>query len=1312
MYSTSYPSPSIARKQASRSKQMMGPHSLSSISSMDDYDKQGCLHDMFVRQARATPHAVAIVTHEGQKITYGELDRMTDVLALRLRHLGVKRNIVVGILMDRCLEYTVSYIAILKAGGAYMPLEVSYPESLLQSVLKDAEPLAVCTKTQYYNRMHGVLESDNILIIEGDWMNELQDNCKYPPITEPVEVGLDDMAYTVYSSGTTGKPKGIQCPHRGAVFSYHWRHVAHPYQPDEREACNVFFVWEMLRPLIKGVTMYIIPDDVIYDPPRLVAFLKQHKITRMMFTPSLLQAILDFKGLDIEKAFKSMRQIWFCGEVVTTILKDRFAKLFPNIQMMNLYSISECHDIACADLSEVSGPEPRKFCPVGKLLPGVHIIILDDDQNIQPVGAPGEIYVGGPTLAIGYLNRPELNAKRFIQRPAHVPAFVGSRLYRTGDWGYMLTDGNLEICGRCDSMVKIRGYSIELQAVEAALLDLPMVKTGCVLAIGEEGSDKSLVAYIVPQGNTSRKEVRAALKRMLPFYMIPSKFVFLASIPILESSGKLDKKALPKIETSEDSGIDPQDLPSTPMECAVAAIWCQVLQLTAVDVQENFFDLGGHSLLAARLLSEMNEELGLNLVITDLFNHPTVSSMASFLEDPSTANGGQHVQLDLEAEVDRHDQGKALMDIRLRAFWRSFQLSNSKWRREKILLTGVTGFVGAFLLKELLEFTKTTVYCLVRETPDLTPLGRIRKAFTDYGIMGTGDEAQEMAKKLEWRVVPIRGDITLVNLGMSEDDYMYLSYEIDTIIHAAATVNLIYPYRALHSSNVLGTENVLIFAQDNKIKPVHHISTDAVFPEGLMDCREDTDMSLYADKLTSGYSQSKWVAEQLVLRARTRGHPVAIYRCGNVAGSQEVPSWNTADFTLRMLQGCISTMTAPDINWQIELTPVDFVSKVIVCLTQDILQSIGKIFHIINTNTMDFHLLWQLLRVHGYAVQVLPYKEWYNKVKQTAEENSEQSAGNLKALLYLLDTLVKDESFFSNMSTYTQENLDAVLKLHNLEYPPVNTELMRKYLRYLTRIGLIPRPHRRRKDTAQLLHGQVALVTGASSGIGAAIAEHLAVAGAKVALAARRVDRLQELQKEIERQGGVAICVAMDVCDETQVHSAVRHTESLLGPIDILVNNAGVMYYTLMKNLHLKDWHQMVDVNVKGTLNCTAAVLGGMVERKQGHIVIISSDAGRKAYAGLAVYSGTKFFLEAMARALREEVVDSGIKVTSIQPGDVKTELQDHTKDLVAKEMFDMSGKTRILEPYDVAQAVMYAVTQPGYCAVNEILVEPRESPI
>lgn len=1291
-----------------------------------DYEDEGCLHEIFERQIKKTsPTTTAVVSGDGRSLSFAELDNLSDILAANLRHKGVKRDKVVGLYLERSLEYPVAYVATLKAGGAYMPLELSYPESLLRSILEDAQPVAVVTSEHLRDRLP---DSVNVIILSDGWEERLLKENECGPVLGKVKSTLDDLAYIVYSSGTTGKPKGICCPHRGAVFSYKWRFNNFPFQSDDRVACNVFFVWELLRPLLQGIPLYVIPDSVIYDPTLLLKFIKKHGITRILFTPSLLETILTCEHSDLVGHLSSIRIIWLCGEVVTTALRDRCMRTLSWIKLLNLYSVSECHDVATADLTDMafqdklsdSDNNKRKFCPVGKLLPGVYVAIMDDDLKPLPVGVSGEIFVGGPSLAHGYLNRPELNAYRFIERSEGVPESAGPRLYRTGDWGYLLSSGMLEICGRCDSMVKIRGYSIETQAVEAALLQLPLVSGCCVAAHGEEGQDKYLAAYIVPEGNkVNKKDIRAALKTRLPFYMIPSHFVLLASIPVTPA-GKLDKEKLPPISSF---GKDEEGLPSTSTEQSLAQLWCQVLNVPNIDVQEGFFDLGGHSLSATHLLLKVNDSFGINLTVQDLFACPTVAEMSKMIDElkqsgTQTSKDLSEGRVDLFNEVNYHSgaEGFVNMDIMLRAFWRSGNFKNTRrWIRGRILLTGATGFLGVFLLRDLIRLTKVHVFCIVRENSGgLSGKERLKQALQKFKVLPLTSDRQQMTEEeryldygFEHRVTVVKGDVSLVKLGMSEEEYVYLSSEIDFIVHAAAAVNMVYPYQALRGANVQGTQNVLLFACTSKIKPLHYISTDAVFPHGLSNCSEDADLTEYASQLYDGYSQSKWVAEQLVLRARTQGLPVVIYRLGNLSGDREHVQWNPVDFTLLMIKGITKTLSAPDIDWQVEMTPVDFVSEIIVKMTQEMSVSMGKIFHIINPQPINAKWLFEWMGVHGYPLDIIPFQDWCKRIESACK--NEPSSG-LSSLLRLLEIWMRDSSFLSNLSTYTITNFEAIMKHFKVNFPLINSELLASYFSALVAQGVLPTPKKKIRGPRSL-GGKVAIVTGASSGIGEAVAKALAENGAKVVLAARRKERLDRIRDEIAEMGDVAVCMETDVVKRQEVFNLVSHTNETLGPVDMIINCAGLGLYTTMKNCLVDDWEKMIDVNCKGVMNCIAAVLPGMLARKKGHIINISSNAGRKVFAGLTVYSATKFFVEALTQGLRLEMVGSGVKVTSIQPGDVATEFGAGSTDAQAREKYEVSDDIKRLDPSDIANAIVYAVTQPAHCAVNEIMLEPTDAP-
>ncbi len=371
--------------------------------------KAPCLHELIEEQVRRTPEGLAVV--DGHiSLTYEELDRRAEHLAAYLRNKGVCKDAVVGVYMERRTEYVMACLAAMKAGGAFLPLELAYPPSLVAQVIEDSDPPVILTLRRHEEGLPR--EQERICLDEG-WAEGARDQ----EVRAPSGCGQDDLVFVSYSSGTTGRPKGIANPHRAAVRSYLWRLGISDYAPGVRVACNVFFIWEVFRPLLRGATSYVIPDDVIYDPPALLDYLAEHRIMETLMTPSLLGSVLDAGGPNLGERLEGLRTLWLNGEVVTKTLARRAIALLPETRLLNVYSASETHEVAAGDLRDLVRSSSATYCPVGPPMDPRRTYVLDEAGGRVPEGEPGELYVGGDGLARGYVNLPEKTAERFLEDP-------------------------------------------------------------------------------------------------------------------------------------------------------------------------------------------------------------------------------------------------------------------------------------------------------------------------------------------------------------------------------------------------------------------------------------------------------------------------------------------------------------------------------------------------------------------------------------------------------------------------------------------------------------------------------------------------------------------------------------------------------------------------------------------------------------------------------------------------------------------------------------------------------------------------------
>lgn len=549
------------------------------------------------------------------------------------------------------------------------------------------------------------------------------------------------------------------------------------------------------------------------------------------------------------------------------------------------------------------------------------------------------------------------------------------------------------------------------------------------------------------QGKFTREllpQLRSYLQEKLPEYMVPSAFVTLLALP-LTPNGKVDRQALPAPGPSRSTLEAVYVAPRTPIEAQLSKIWAEVLGVESIGIYDNFFHLGGHSLLVTQLVFRVRETFQVELPLRSLFEMPTIADLAKNIE-VARQTGASTIRSPIHTEAGVDFKTEAVLDPTICPESLPIEYTTEP---DCIFLTGATGFVGAFLLDELLRQTQADIYCLVRASNIEEGKKRIQNVLKSYLLW---DES------LGFRIIPVIGDLSKPLLGLSEKQFFALASRLDIIYHNGAWVHHASPYSRLKAANVMGTQEILRLASHTKVKPVHFISTVGVFSSvdrtGVQVVREQDSLDDYSVPI-GGYAQSKWVAEKLVSIARDRGLPVCIYRLGRVSGHSQTGVFNANDFLYKLIIGCVQLGSVPEIGMLEEIAPIDYVSKAIVHLSGQ-RKFLGKNFHLVNSSLLSLHQLIRSIRSFGYPVQQILYEQWHTELVKIAGSSPEHPLYPLVS--FFPATNSQEQEFNSAMLKFDCQNTLDGLAGTSITCPPIDNQLLSTYFSYLIRSGFLESP--------------------------------------------------------------------------------------------------------------------------------------------------------------------------------------------------------------------------------------------------------------
>lgn len=973
--------------------------------------------------AARLPDKVALVGKDAS-LTFAELVAEADRVAAALRAAGVRPGDRVAICADRTPRLVVGMLGILAAGAAYVPLDPTHPPGRHTFVLDDSGAAVLLTESAVAPETQLP-----VVLLDGE----------LPGPAEPVEVAPDDAAYVMYTSGSTGEPKGVQVSHRNVLRLV--RGGRSELDLGEDDVWAMFFspafdgaTYELWGSLATGARLVVVPHDVSRSPEDLLALLAGERVTVATMTPSAFQQLVSAESTsDFELSLRV--QVLGGEKVDPSTLAEWFERHPERPWVVNAYGPTEATVWVCHHrVLPAEAAEGSRRSLIGRPLPDTAIYPLDATGKLAPLGAPGELHLAGPGVAAGYVNRPDQNARRFV--PDTFSA-NGARMYASGDLGRFTVDGELDYLGRVDSQVKVRGYRVELGEIENRLRAHPGVRAAVALVRGEQ-----LFGYVVPAGEpVPAGELVRHCAQTLPEFMVPATVTALDEIP-LTSNGKLDHSALPDAErpASETEYVAPRG----PTETRLAEILSEVLGVARVGVDDDLQELGLHSLLATRAVNAIRASWQVNIPLRRLFETPTIAAIAGIIH----GGGAPKVEADRPGQADLDTE--AVLDADLAE---AISSALPRQRRAKhVFVTGATGFPGAYLVAELARTTDATVHCLVRAADEDTASARLREHLRSIDLW---------SDDLADRVLAVPGDLARPFLGLSPEEFDRHAEQADQVFHFGAYVNFLYPYRRLRSVNVGGTKEIIRFAATGPKSVLHHVSSVGIFAARPVEDGEfrgaETELDPHAPPLPNGYTETKWVAERLVTEARDAGLPVVIHRLGRVSGDSRTGTWRaTNDALAELLKASAGLGSLPRFEGKLDMVPVDHVARAMAAIAarED---ALGRIFHLVNPRPLVFEDLHEGFRRAGYPPAAQEMTSWYAELVGRSAASAREPDEDWSVAIALLSEWTQHASHRMRDPRFDSQATQDFLA-GTVDCPPVDADVLVRYFRHLADTGFLRHP--------------------------------------------------------------------------------------------------------------------------------------------------------------------------------------------------------------------------------------------------------------